>query len=60
MVTEFNDWCFADGRAVGDSGIVKTSYGYHIMFFSGEGEGVVFKFRLLELWGELMEYLGLD
>ena len=27
---------------------------------SGEGEGVVFKFRLLELWGELMEYLGLD
>ena len=27
---------------------------------SGEGEGVVFKFRLLELWGELMEYLGID
>lgn len=24
------------------------------------GRGVVFKFRLLELWGELMEYLGLD
>ena len=43
MVTEFNDWCFADGRAVGDSGIVKTSYGYHIMFFSGEGEGVYWK-----------------
>lgn len=26
---------------------------------TGEGEGVVFKFRLLELWGELMELLGL-
>lgn len=25
-----------------------------------EDGGVVFKFRLLELWGELMEYLGLD
>ena len=38
MITEFNDWCFADGRQVGDHGIVKTSYGYHIMFFSGEGD----------------------
>ena len=26
---------------------------------SGDGGGVVFKFRLLELWGELMELLGL-
>lgn len=26
---------------------------------TGEGGGVVLKFRLLELWGELMEYLGL-
>ena len=25
-----------------------------------EDGGVVFRFRLLELWGELMEYLGLD
>lgn len=38
MVTEFNDWCFADGRQVGDHAIVKTTYGYHIMFFSGEGD----------------------
>lgn len=26
---------------------------------SGDGGGVVFKFRLLELWGELRELLGL-
>lgn len=38
MITEFNDWCFADGRQVGDTGIVKTSYGYHIMYFSGFGD----------------------
>ena len=38
MVPEFNDWCFADGRAVGDTGIVKTSYGYHLMYFVGEGD----------------------
>ena len=40
MVTEFNDWCFADGRKVGDTGIVKTTYGYHIMYFSGVGEEI--------------------
>lgn len=33
MVTEFNDWCFEEGRQTGDTGIVKTSYGYHIMYF---------------------------
>ena len=43
MVAEFNDWCFAEGRAVGDHGIVKTSYGYHIMFFAGEGDYIYWK-----------------
>ena len=38
MVTEFNDWCFDPARQVGDSGIVKTQYGYHIMYFVGQGE----------------------
>lgn len=35
MVDTFNDWCFDASRQVGDSGIVETSYGYHIMYFSG-------------------------
>ena len=38
MVTEFNDWCFDPDRKVGDTGIVKTSYGYHLMYFSGTGD----------------------
>ncbi|MBQ7595232.1 MAG: peptidylprolyl isomerase [Clostridia bacterium] len=33
MVTAFNDWCFDKSRKHGDSGIVKTEYGYHIMYF---------------------------
>lgn len=37
MVAEFNDWCFDEARAVGDTDIVKTTYGYHIMYFSGKG-----------------------
>ena len=33
MVQSFNDWCFDSSRKKGDSGIVKTDYGYHIMYF---------------------------
>ena len=39
---------------------LETLGGDSVQLLSGEGEGVVFKFRLLELWGELMEYLGID
>ena len=38
MVETFNDWCFDEARQPGDSGIVKTEYGYHIMYFVGFGE----------------------
>lgn len=43
MVPEFNDWCFAEGRKTGDSGIVKTSYGYHIMFYVSQADGPFWK-----------------
>ena len=35
IVQEFNDWCVDAARQVGDTAVVKTSYGYHIMYFSG-------------------------
>lgn len=38
MVAAFNDWCFAEGRKAGDTGIVETEYGYHIMFYSGNSD----------------------
>jgi len=38
MVDEFNDWCFDEARQSGDTAIVETSYGYHIMYFVGECE----------------------
>lgn len=43
MVTEFNDWCFAEDRNVADYGIVKTSYGYHIMYMSGVSDELYWK-----------------
>ena len=35
MVTEFNDWCFDTARQSGDTGVVDTQYGSHVMYFSG-------------------------
>ena len=35
MVTEFNDWCFDPARQSGDTGVVETSYGAHVMYFVG-------------------------
>jgi len=37
MVETFNNWCFDEARQPGDSGIVKTRFGYHIMYFVGTG-----------------------
>lgn len=35
MVTAFNDWCFDPNRKPGDSGIIETNYGYHVMYYVG-------------------------
>lgn len=40
MVKEYNDWCFDASRQPGDHGLVKTQFGYHIMFFVKSYEGV--------------------
>lgn len=37
MVQSFNDWCFDASRKTGDTGIVQTSYGYHVMYFAAKG-----------------------
>lgn len=39
MVTEFNDWCFDETRQAGDTGLVRSPYGYHIMYFVYGEEG---------------------
>ena len=38
MVSAFNDWCFDESRQAGDSGIVQTDFGYHIMYFDSFSE----------------------
>ena len=38
MVEAFNDWCFEEGRKPGDTGIVVTPYGAHIMYYVSMGD----------------------
>ena len=40
MVDPFDEWCFDDARQPGDTGIVKTDYGYHVMYYVSKGEEV--------------------
>lgn len=38
MIDKFNDWMFDDARKKGDAAVVKTDYGYHVMYYAGEGQ----------------------
>ena len=43
MVTEFSDWCFDASRQPGDTDIVKTTFGYHIMYFVSQTDSSMWK-----------------
>ncbi len=38
FVPEFLDWIFTNGRAAGDTGIVQTDYGFHVMYLDAAEE----------------------
>ena len=38
MVKAFEDWCFDKDRKPGDTGLVETEYGWHVMFYSSTDE----------------------
>ena len=43
MVDAFNDWCFDASRKPGDTGIIETEYGYHIMYYVGNDHDETWK-----------------
>lgn len=45
MVSSFNAWCFDGARQHGDVDIVKSQYGYHIMFFEEANEDAVWEYN---------------
>ena len=38
MVENFNDWCFDEARKAGDTDLVETEYGWHVMYYVGDSE----------------------
>ena len=43
MVAEFEDWLFS-AEKVGEIGLVETSYGWHVMYYGGEGEEATWEY----------------
>ena len=48
MVTNFNDWCFDEARQAGDTGIVESEYGYHVMFYVGDSDVTYRDYQITE------------
>ncbi|NLC89840.1 MAG: hypothetical protein GX681_07230, partial [Clostridiaceae bacterium] len=46
MVEPFQDWSLDESRQAGDTGIVKTDHGYHIMYFGGLGDAKSVDYRV--------------
>ncbi len=46
MVTSFNDWCFDASRKTGDTGLVESSNGWHVMYFEGYSETTYRDYKL--------------
>ncbi len=40
MVEAFENWSYDEARKTGDTAVVETDYGYHIMYFVGNGKPV--------------------
>ncbi len=65
MVKPFQDWIFDAARKAGDTGIVKTDYGYHIMYFVSRDSEPYWQYQLgetmkSEAYGTYLEELRKD
>jgi len=52
MVEPFEEWCYDASRKAGDTGIVETTYGYHVMYFVGDNDET---YRDFQIRSELAE-----
>ena len=48
MVEEFNDWCFDKDRKPGDTDIIETEFGYHVMYFVETQEEDTFRDKMIK------------
>ena len=52
MVSTFDAWCFDSARKAGDVGIVKTKYGYHVMYFEKKNDMPTWKYNAQQAMAE--------
>lgn len=55
MVEEINDFLFSDETKVGDTKVIKTTYGYHVTWLVGEGKEIYFVDAKADLNADLVE-----
>ncbi len=56
MVQTFNDWCFDSTRQPGDTGLVETEYGYHVMYYVSADEMTYRDYMIdIDMTNEAME-----
>ena len=48
MVTNFNDWLFDAARQVGDTDVIETEYGYHVMYYVGAAEQTYREYQIVK------------
>ena len=48
MVDSFSTWCFDTSRQAGDTAIVRSDYGYHIMYFVSENDQTVYNYTITQ------------
>lgn len=46
MVKAFENWCFDAARKAGDTGIVESDYGYHVMYFIQKNDEPLWKLKI--------------
>lgn len=57
-VEPFKEWYLAQGRQVGDYGLVKTDFGYHVMYLSGVEESWIYHCRSILTENALAELIN--
>ena len=46
MVQTFEDWCYDESRQPGDTAVIQSEYGFHVMYFVGDGDN--YRHQLVE------------
>lgn len=46
MVKTFEDWCYDESRQPGDTAVIQSEYGFHVMYFVGDGDN--YRHQLVE------------